>query len=80
MRKELKNGERNQNNGGYDIEYRVNAINNAFFAYDAETLPDAFAAISNRFEPDGCITAAQKTMLRNIMDMVIEEKRRQEAA
>lgn len=67
--------------GGQDMEYWITVIQREFFASaDSAGLKAVYETLGNAFMGDDDIGTAQKLKLKEIMDLLLREKEREEAA
>ena len=81
MMKALNNEELKSVIGGQDIAYWFTVIQREFFACgDSASLNAVYETLVNAFMGDNDISTAQKLKLKEIIDKLLAEKEREEAA
>lgn len=79
--KALNNEELKSVTGGQDMEYWITVIQREYFACgDSASLRAVYETLGNAFMGDSDIGTAQKLKLKEIMDLLLTEKEREEAA
>lgn len=79
--KALNNEELKSVTGGQDMEYWITVIQREYFTCgDSASLRAVYETPGNAFMGDSDISTAQKLKLKEIMDLLLTEKEREETA